>query len=375
MRICFVSPNSIQTGGGAEEWILSVAQTLSRKHEVTIIGLRSPGSHRLSWESVDSRLGNADYLELPSIAFERGNPIPSPSSIRILQRAMIDSNVNYVVVPSPPLELVLYPFLRISGCPSIAGFHGQLRPDVLLQRSYIPIFELTLSSFKACHALNLATYHYLISRHVSSTYYFPNGIDTLEYQICRHPTESASFVVLFSGRLVEEKGVDSLLAVIVAANSRGNMNRLKFCIIGAGNQEEAVRRMAKRYENVEYLGFIPRDRLGETYRKANLFLIPSKSEGLPLRLIEAQCCGLPSVGFRIPGVDDLIIDGKSGLLVNRGDIEMFVDAIESFYMQWQRNPEDYYVMNMRIRESAIVKHDKALMIQRLEEMLKTVSHS
>jgi glycosyltransferase involved in cell wall biosynthesis len=375
MRISFLNPNSIQIGGGAEEWILSTAQLLSLKHDVTIYGFRSKGKYRFSREYVVSRLGKAKYLELPSILLGRGNPIPSPSGIRTLTRALISSNVNYVVVPSPPQDLIIYPLLRACASPSIAGFHGQLRHNVLLQRLYAPFFEQSLNSFKALHSLNLATYRSLESHRFANAYYFPNGIDTKVYQICRDPIESGSFVVLFSGRLVEEKGVDRLIAIIMAANVRGSMNRLKFQVIGTGDLEELVRESGRLHTNVNFLGYVSREELIEEYRRANLFLIPSKSEGMPLRLIEAQSCGLPAIGSRIAGVEDVIVDGINGILVDEDNTEKFVDAIEHYYALWELNLGDYHELNKRIRESAVAKYDITLMMKRFENMLNEVSRN
>jgi glycosyltransferase involved in cell wall biosynthesis len=52
---------------------------------------------------------------------------------------------------------------------------------------------------------------------------------------------------------------------------------------------------------------------------ADLFLLTSVSEGIPLTLIEAMAIGLPIVSTRVGGVQEVIADGKTGLLAPRGD--------------------------------------------------------
>jgi glycosyltransferase involved in cell wall biosynthesis len=64
------------------------------------------------------------------------------------------------------------------------------------------------------------------------------------------------------------------------------------------------------------------------FRFADVFVLPSRREGLPVALMEAMSCALPCVASRLPGsTDALITDGVSGLLVTPGDIDAFAAAI------------------------------------------------
>ena len=66
----------------------------------------------------------------------------------------------------------------------------------------------------------------------------------------------------------------------------------------------------------------------EYFRLADVFVLPSRREGLPVALMEAMACGLPCVASRLPGATDtLITDQVSGLLVPPGDVGAFADAI------------------------------------------------
>jgi glycosyltransferase involved in cell wall biosynthesis len=64
------------------------------------------------------------------------------------------------------------------------------------------------------------------------------------------------------------------------------------------------------------------------FRAADLFVLPSRREGLPVALMEAMACGLPSVASRLPGSTETIIDdGANGLLVPAGDHEAMAAAM------------------------------------------------
>jgi glycosyltransferase involved in cell wall biosynthesis len=64
------------------------------------------------------------------------------------------------------------------------------------------------------------------------------------------------------------------------------------------------------------------------FRLADVFVLPSRREGLPVALMEAMACGLPCVASRLPGATDTLIDGQvSGLLVPPEDVDAFTNAI------------------------------------------------
>ncbi len=74
----------------------------------------------------------------------------------------------------------------------------------------------------------------------------------------------------------------------------------------------------------------PTHEVQDYYRAADVFVLPSRREGLPVALLEAMACALPCVASRLPGATDAIIeDGRNGLLVPVGDPDGFADAIRS----------------------------------------------
>ena len=75
----------------------------------------------------------------------------------------------------------------------------------------------------------------------------------------------------------------------------------------------------------------------EYFRMADVFVLPSRREGLPVALIEAMACGLPCVASRLPGATDtLITDNVSGRLVTPGNVEEFADAINVMLTEPER---------------------------------------
>ncbi len=75
---------------------------------------------------------------------------------------------------------------------------------------------------------------------------------------------------------------------------------------------------------VTLLGHIPHDEIGHYYEMADLVVLTSHSEGVPLVLMEAMACGKIVLAPAITGIPELVIDGKTGFLYPAGKVEEFV---------------------------------------------------
>ena len=89
-------------------------------------------------------------------------------------------------------------------------------------------------------------------------------------------------------------------------------------------QAEAARR--GRAHRLIFTG--PLHEVDRHFRLADVFVLPSRREGLPVALMEAMSCGLPCVASLLPGATDtLIVNGTSGRLVPVADVEAFASAV------------------------------------------------
>jgi glycosyltransferase involved in cell wall biosynthesis len=91
-------------------------------------------------------------------------------------------------------------------------------------------------------------------------------------------------------------------------------------IAGGGGEEAGLRRLAESLcvtDRVHLLGL--RDDVPRVLRAADVFALSSRSEGLPLALLEAMAAGLPVVATRVGGVPEAVVDGATGHLVAPGD--------------------------------------------------------
>jgi glycosyltransferase involved in cell wall biosynthesis len=134
-------------------------------------------------------------------------------------------------------------------------------------------------------------------------------------------------VVLYIGNLVPVKGLEVLIDAF--ARLAGQGVAFTGLLIGQGplrsRLEDQVARLGL-LDRVKLLGPRPHDRLPDWFRAADLFVLPSYSEGVPVVLLEAAACGTPFVASRVGGIIEIAHLGPSRL-VPAGDAAALAEAI------------------------------------------------
>ena len=129
--------------------------------------------------------------------------------------------------------------------------------------------------------------------------------------------EGAGDYALFAGRLTEEKGVHTLLD----AWKRLGVD-VPLHIAGDGPLRDALARRidTEAIADATLLGSLPREALMRELRGARILVFPSEwYEGMPMTIVEAFACGVPTIAARLGGMSEMIDDGKNGLLVAPAD--------------------------------------------------------
>ncbi len=123
---------------------------------------------------------------------------------------------------------------------------------------------------------------------------------------------------VFVGRLSPEKDVATLLDAAAIAVRQVPRFRLRIAGAGPCAADLAARARELRLDAaVEFLGEV--GDIPALLRRASLFVLPSRTEGLPLTVLEAMASGLPVVATRVGGTPEAVVDGVSGVLVPPGE--------------------------------------------------------
>ena len=118
-------------------------------------------------------------------------------------------------------------------------------------------------------------------------------------------------IVLFTGRVSNEKGVMELPEIIRGINKL--IPHIKLVIAGTGPAENELR---AAFSEAIFLGWIDHKDLPGIYSSADLLILPSKFDTFSCVVLEALSCGLPVIAYKTKGPKDIIIDGINGYLVN-----------------------------------------------------------
>lgn len=137
---------------------------------------------------------------------------------------------------------------------------------------------------------------------------------------------SDDFVIAFLGRLCVDKGIPELAEAIETLQRRG-FKHVKLLLVGPLDEDlDAQTKLRLAQPHVLLRGF--QNRPESELVAADLFCLPSHREGFGTVVLEAAILGLATVGTKIPGLDDAIVDGTTGLLVQKQNPHELAQALE-----------------------------------------------
>jgi phosphatidylinositol alpha-1,6-mannosyltransferase len=142
-------------------------------------------------------------------------------------------------------------------------------------------------------------------------------------------------VILTVGNLVERKGHDMVIRSLPAVCQR--VPEATYLIVGTGPFKERLDELAAELgvrDRVIFAGRVPDDELPDLYAMCDVFAMPSRTllashdvEGFGLVYLEAGACAKPVVAGRSGGIEDAVVDGFTGLVVDPSDVRDIGQAL------------------------------------------------
>ena len=214
---------------------------------------------------------------------------------------------------------------EMAGIPFSFTLHGpdifyephRWRLDVKIKRA---AFVACISHYARAQAMNLsrrADWDKLAIVHC--------GVDPGRYA----RADGAGKQLLFVGRLAAVKGVPLLLEALAHTHSEAHLT-----LIGDGPERADLEAEAARLglsDRVTFAGYKSQDEVALALGEADIFVLPSFAEGVPVVLMEAMATGLPVVATAVGGVTELVQDGVSGVIVPPGDVKALVRALDGLF--------------------------------------------
>jgi len=152
-----------------------------------------------------------------------------------------------------------------------------------------------------------------------------NGVDINKFKPIEEKNNEI-FTILCVARLIERKGIDYLINAIPLVLEKQRDVRL--ILVGEGNLENELKKLCKDLDLEEYVlfkGRVEHDDLPDLYSSSDVFVLPSKNEGMSNTVLEAMASGLPIITTDTGGTQELIKD--NGIVVHVEDSKTIASAI------------------------------------------------
>ncbi|MDJ0975201.1 MAG: glycosyltransferase [Planctomycetota bacterium] len=260
-----------------------------------------------------------------------------PRLVRRLRDAVRADAPDVLVGHDYKANLLLHLAARKLGIPRVAIVHGYTGENRKI-RFFEALDRRVLKRLDAVVVVADAMCAMLLKRGVPADriHLVPNAIDTdavsATAAAARDDLRAAwdvtdHTVLLALGRLSPEKGQDVLLEALARMPAEAT-RPLTLVLVGDGATRGALEAQAERLGltgRVRFLGW--RDDPHACLGAADAVVLPSRTEGLPLALLEAMAAERPVVATRVGGVPDALADGEAGWLATPDDAGSLADAL------------------------------------------------
>lgn len=135
---------------------------------------------------------------------------------------------------------------------------------------------------------------------------------------------------LFMGKITQRKGIFELLHAF-AKLPPATRKKAELIVAGTGEMERCYRLVETLniQERVKFLGWVTGEQRTQQLATADMFVLPSYNEGLPMALLEAMGWGLAPITTPVGGIPELLRDLQTGLMVEPGDIQQLSVAMQA----------------------------------------------
>ncbi len=220
-------------------------------------------------------------------------------------------HISYVHSPMRYAWDFYHQYIRESGLTK--GLKGWLARWIL---HYLRIWDFSASArvdVFIANSKHIANRIKKIYRRKAKVIYPPVSVEEFK------PMPKENYFIAVS-RLVPYKRID----VAVEAFSKLG---LKLLVVGEGPEEEKLKKIASK--NVEFVGYVERDKLRELMAKARALIFPAE-EDFGITPVEAQASGTPVIAYGVGGSAETIVDGETGILFQKQTPESLIEAVKIF---------------------------------------------
>lgn len=341
---------------------------LDRGYQVSFLHFAQDESEEEGWPEYQE-------VPLPFIYKSQVYTIPSPRSSKVLVNALrkLKPDIVHASLTLSPLDFVLPEICEELNIPLVATFHPAFDGKRLnltsgTQHLMYQLYAPFLANYDRVIIFSEIQRDLLVKLGVppSRLAVIPNGVDTEKYSpgLSRLKTElNAQRVFVYQGRLAPEKNVEALLrAWKIARMDSGS----KLVIVGNGPLMPSLLSSYGSEElGIVWLGFVADEqRRIEILRGSDVFILPSKVEGLSLSLLEAMSCGVACLATDA-GADGEVLEEGAGIVLSTSRVTSQLQTLLPLFCD---HPELTTLLGKKARQRVLDRYTLNTNITQLEEL-------
>lgn len=356
MKICIATPYPLTDVGGIGRFVEDIFSCLEKRAmDVIVISPTAKSDDTQKLKSIfEDKIATID---VSTVNRPFKNLYMSFKMVFLIIKMRKQIHIIHVQTPKPQsaFSTILGKMLNI---PTITTLHGIFpKANNVLTELYYRFFNwITIKFSNEVIAVSKETQEHYKSSSIKTV---SNGVNIEKYkrsENLRNKTRSdlglkKEILLMYVGRISFDKGIYELLDAIKKISKTGQ-NRIKLCFVGSILPEEETKLNTK----ISQLGIKDKiifcgqqDNVVPYYSAADIFVLPSYHEGLPLALLEAMSAGLPVIVSSVGGMVDTIKNRVNGLFVRPKDVDSLVEKIN-----WcLDNPNELRKIGKNARLSAV----------------------
>ncbi|UZJ41093.1 glycosyltransferase [Prosthecochloris sp. SCSIO W1101] len=315
MNILFI--NSARTWGGTEKWVRMAAESLSVSHKVSLVYRRAVVGDKIAVHKY--RLPCISHIDFYSLA----------KLVGIIKKDKID-----ILIPTKRKDYVLAGLAaRICGITNILrlGIVRKLKIPIVHKLIYSTMADGIIVNAEKIKQ-SLLRSRFMQQANIKVIY---NGLDTdrIDQESLPATEKQYPFTITAIGTLTPRKGFDFLIRSFSLFSKSFPDAVAGLVIIGDGPHKEEFTALAEDLnvkDRVTFTGFLQNP---YPYLAASdVFAMTSTNEGISNALLEAMYLETASISTCAGGSEEVIVDGKNGILIDYGDETMLAEALGKLYL-------------------------------------------
>jgi glycosyltransferase involved in cell wall biosynthesis len=299
--------------GGAEHALAHLLEAIDDSVEVSVLGVSEPVVSRVAGAKQTSLVSRPRAVTADVRSFRE-----HMRALRTLRPDILHANLispfacQYAVAAAAALAIR-----------SVAVYQLPNRPSDRLQRVLKLLTARATSAHVGVGAGTSREIEALLRLRPGTVRTIHNGVPDAGVSE-RAISDASAPTVGFTGRLVRQKGLDVLIRALA------DVPAVRTVLVGQGEEEASLRELAHRLgvaDRIEFRGWTHEPR--RLLSSFDIFVLPSRFEGFPLAVLEAQLAELPVVAADVGSVGEAVVTGTTGILVPPDDPASLAAALAS----------------------------------------------